>query len=201
METRTVAILIFDGVELLDFCGPFEVFSTLDRDREVPRFEVFAIAETAEPVRARNGLEVIPARCFADEPRIDVLIVPGGIGTRRELGNARLIEWIRKTSGSAELTLSVCTGALLLAQAGLLQGLKVTTHFKALDLLREIAPGAEVLPERRYVDNGDIVLSAGISAGMDMSFHVIARLHGEDAAEEAARHMEYDWRREPQESF
>lgn len=197
MKTRSVAILVFDDVELLDFCGPFEVFSSLDRAVQPPPFNVFAVASGGGLITAANGLRVAPAYDFAGCPPIDILVVPGGVGTRREMNNPAVIEWIGRVSEAAELILSVCTGALLLARAGLLVGLRATTHHGAMDLLREVAPEAEVVDERRYLDNGKIILSAGISAGMDMSLHVIARLHGEDAAERTARHMEYDWRREP----
>lgn len=198
MKPRSVAILVFDDVELLDFCGPFEVFSSLDRAAQPPPFNVFAVAAESHKITAANGLCVVPAHDFATCPSVDILVVPGGIGTRREMNNETVVEWIRRVSEEAELTLSVCTGALLLARAGLLGGLRATTHHGAIDLLREVAPEAVVVAERRYVDNGRLVLSAGISAGMDMSLHVIARLHGTDAAERTARHMEYDWRREPE---
>lgn len=197
MKTRSVAILVFDDVELLDFCGPFEVFSSLDRAAQPPPFKVFAVAPGVGEIKAANGLRVVPDHDFETCPAIDILVVPGGIGTRREMNNPKVFEWIGRVSESAELILSVCTGALLLARAGLLGGLRATTHHGAIGLLREIAPEAEVAAGRRYLDNGKIILSAGISAGMDMSLHVVARLHGEDAAERTARHMEYDWRREP----
>jgi len=191
---RKVAILIFDDVEVLDFCGPFEVFSvTGKRDGSDP-FDVFTIAAKPGPVLARNGLSVNPRYTLGDCPQPDILVVPGGFGTRKEMHNSILIDWIKTTSVKAELIVSVCTGSLLLAKAGLLDGLASTTHHGALELLKETAPRAIVRADQRVVDNGRIICSAGISAGIDASFCVVARLLGNEQALEAARHMEYDWR-------
>jgi transcriptional regulator GlxA family with amidase domain len=177
--TRNLAILIFNDVEVLDFCGPFEVFAVTGRDADLRPFHVYTIAEQSGPILARNGLSINSRYTLADGPSPDILLVPGGLGTRREMHNADLIDWIRTTSANVELVLSVCTGALLLAQA--------------IDLLKTIAPHTTVHANRRYVDNGKIILSAGISAGIDMSFHVVERLLGTEQALETARHMEYDW--------
>jgi transcriptional regulator GlxA family with amidase domain len=199
--TRRVAILIFDEVEVLDFCGPFEVFSLAGRSKNSnvsgsDWFEVYTVAERAEPVLARNGLSVNPRYTLADCPPSEVLIVPGGLGTRREMHNLVLLDWIKERAAQAELVISVCTGALLLAKAGLLDNLAATTHAGAIDLLREVAPRASIHPERRFVDNGRVLLAAGIAAGIDLSFHVVARLLGQEIAIETARHMEYAWRPE-----
>lgn len=191
---RKVAILIFDDVEVLDFCGPFEVFSLAGRSLPEKPFAVFTVAETMRPVLARNGLSVNPNYTIAACPSPDILIVPGGYGTRRELHNQALIEWIREKADNAELIMSVCTGALLLAKAGLLTGLAATTHFGALDLLREVAPQTTIQPDKRFIDNGRVLVSAGISAGIDLSFHIVQRLLGYDVAAETARWMEYDWK-------
>ncbi len=195
--SRNVAILIFDDVEVLDFCGPFEVFAATGRHNRPVPFNVYTVAEKPGPVTARYGLSVNPGYTIDDCPQPDILLIPGGQGTRREMDNPALIDWIKDSTPNVELLLSVCTGALLLARAGLLEGLAATTHHRALDLLREAAPNATVQPEQRFVDNGKIVLSAGISAGIDMSLHVVSRLLGKDAAIETAHHMEYDWRLEP----
>ena len=149
------------------------------------------MAETPGPVLTRGGLSVNPHHRLADCPRPDLLLVPGGQGTRREMHNAALIEWIKARSQEAELVLSVCTGALLLAKAGLLVGLAATTHHGAIDLLREAAPKTTVHADRRFVDNGRVVCSAGIAAGIDMGLHVVARLLGSEVAEKTARQMEY----------
>ena len=127
---------------------------------------------------------------------MEILVVPGGWGTRQQMINPTIIQWIKESAAKAELVLSVCTGALLLAKAGLLAGLSATTHYAALELLRQNAPNTTVISDRRFVDNGKIILSAGISAGIDMSLHVVARLLGKEEALETARYMEYDWRHE-----
>ena len=140
MRTRTLILLIFDDVEVLDFCGPFEVFTVAGRFTDPPAFNVLTVAEKAGPVLARNGLSVNPHHQLLDCPPSDVLLIPGGQGTRREMHNPALIDWIKQASLNAELLLSVCTGALLLAKAGLLDGLEAATHHSAIDLLRQSAP-------------------------------------------------------------
>jgi transcriptional regulator GlxA family with amidase domain len=191
--THNLAILIFEDVEVLDFCGPFEVFTVANRFTDLPAFHVFTVAEKPGPVLTRGGLSVNPQHRLADCPRLDVLLVPGGQGTRKEMHNAVLTDWIRTRSQEAELVLSVCTGALLLGKAGLLDGLETTTHHGAIDLLREVAPKTTVHADRRFVDNGRVVCSAGIAAGIDMSLHVVARLLTREVAEKTARQMEYPW--------
>ena len=191
--TRTLAILIFDDVEVLDFAGPFEVFSVANRYTDPPGFEVFTVAERVGPIMTKGGLSVNPHRRLADCPRPDLLLVPGGMGTRKEMHNAAVIDWIGRTAETAELVLSVCTGALLLAKAGLLDGLEATTHHAAIELLRETAPKTTIHPDRRFVDNGRIVCSAGVAAGIDMSLHVLGRLLGAEVVEKTARLMEYPW--------
>jgi transcriptional regulator GlxA family with amidase domain len=193
MATRTLAILIFDDVEVLDFCGPFEVFSVANRFNDPPAFNVLTVAKTAGPVLARGGLSVNPHHRLADCLHPDILLVPGGQGTRREVHNPAVIDWIRRVAAGAELVLSVCTGALLLAKAGLLDGLEATTHHGAIDLLRQAAPSTTVHADRRFVDNGRVICSAGIAAGIDMSLHVVGRLLGVEVAERTVGQMEYPW--------
>ncbi len=190
---RSLAILLFDDAEVLDFCGPFEVFSVASRQADPPSFKVITVAETSGPIIARNGLSVNPDHSLAVCPTPDILLVPGGMGTRTEINNGPLIDWIKRTAASAELVLSVCTGALLLGKAGLLDGLEATTHHVGFDLLREIVPTATVHEDRRFVDNGKIITSAGIAAGIDMSLHVVGRLLGQEVAAATARQMEYPW--------
>ena len=192
--TRTVGILVFDEVEVLDFAGPFEVFSVCGRRNQLDLFRVVTVSERGQPIAARNGLLVMPTHSFANSPPLDLVLVPGGFGTRREMKNAVMLEWVRTTAQRAEAVLSVCTGSLVLGSAGLLDGLHATTHFLAFDELRAVAPRATIHEGSRYVDNGKIVCSAGVSAGIDMSLHVIRRLHGDDLAREAARYMEYEGR-------
>ena len=196
---RTVGILIFGEVEVLDFCGPFEVFSVARpegvKDDENRLFQVFAIAEEDKTVRCRGGLLVEPHYTVENAPPLDIVIVPGGQGTRRERHNQKLLDWVEAQNKRTELTLSVCTGALLLAERGLLDGKRATTHWGSVALMRETYPQVEMVEEVRYVDEGRIVTSAGISAGIDMSLHVVEKLHGREVAAWTARRMEYEWNR------
>jgi transcriptional regulator GlxA family with amidase domain len=192
-KTRNVGILIFDDVEVLDFSGPFEVFAVAGRQIVPGAFTVFTIGRSLDPVTARNGLSVNPRATMADAPPVDLLLIPGGYGTRQLMHDAAVIDWIKKRAPQAELVLSVCTGSLLLAVAGLLEGLSATTHHGALDLLREVAPNTTVRDDLRVVDNGRVITSAGVSAGIDMSFHVVAKLLSPEIAAETARYIEYPW--------
>jgi transcriptional regulator GlxA family with amidase domain len=191
---RNLAILVFDDVEVLDFAGPFEVFAVTDELRSRGAFNVCTVSPGQGTVRARNGLKVVPDFTLGDCPQPHVLVVPGGQGTRPLLGNSVLLKWIQDRSRAAEVTMSVCTGSLLLGKAGLLDGLRATTHHSAIELLRQVAPGAIVDPGARYHDNGSILTAAGISAGIDCSLHLVGRLLGEPAADETAAHMEYERR-------
>jgi transcriptional regulator GlxA family with amidase domain len=192
-KTRTLAILLFDDVEELDFCGPFEVFSVANRFTESPAFHVLTVAEKC-PVVTRGGLSVNPQHRLSECAQPDLLLVPGGQGTRQEMHNEALIDWIKQASSEAELILSVCTGALLLAKGGLLDGLEATTHHGAIDLLRQTAQKTTVHTDRRFVDNGRVICSAGIAAGIDMTLHVVGRLLGQEVAEKTAKQMEYPWK-------
>ncbi len=192
-SVRTVGILIFENVEVLDFCGPLEVFSVTKHDATTRPFEVFTVAETLDPVLTRNHLSVNPTYAIANCPPLDVLLIPGGQGTRQQIHNPTLLNWIEQRSQSVEKLLSVCTGALLLAKLGLLEDLAATTHHSEIDLLRQMAPNTKICPEQRIVDNGKIILSAGISAGIDMSFYVVSQLLGQETAIATAKYMEYDW--------
>ena len=191
-------ILLFDGVEVLDFAGPFEVFSrarltpgvdSRRTDDDAP-FNVFTVAKYHDEIVATGGLRVIPEYCFDDAPSIDLLLVPGGFGTRPLLEDAEVLDWIRATAGRASRVTSVCTGALLLAKLGLLAQRRATTHWSALDLLKAIDPTTVVESAPRFVDDG-VVTSAGVSAGIDMALHVVAQMHGEDVAKDTARYMDY----------
>ena len=190
MKTN-VAILLFDDVEVLDFAGPFEVFSVTDELRGYDTFNVFTVADSPATVRARNGLKVVPHHTSESCPAPGVLVVPGGAGTRKLLAKPMLLEWVRNRSKHAAITMSVCTGALVLAKAGLLEGLRATTHHECFSLLRELAPRTEVVETERFVDNGRILTAAGISAGIDCALHVVERLLGPDAASRTSRYMEY----------
>ncbi len=188
-----LAILIFDEVEVLDFCGPFEVFSiTKDNHGQSP-FEVMIVAEDNTPVLARNNLSINPQYTIKNCPKPDIILIPGGPGTRKELYNDTLIGWIKSISLASQLTLTVCTGSLLLGKTGLLDHMEITTHHGALDLLRETAPKAEVRSDVRFIDNDRYITAAGISAGIDMSLYVVGKLLGRDIAEKTASYMEYNW--------
>ena len=195
---RTVGIYLFDKVEVLDFAGPFEVFTTASRVRiyqqsgSAAPFNVFTIADNIRPVHARGGLLVLPKYDLVNHPHIDVLIIPGGI-VSEELQRGSVIQWIAHCTRKASIIASVCTGAFLLGKAGLLDGKQVTTHWDDIPAFREMFPGIAVLEETRWVDTGKIVSSAGISAGIDMSLHLVERLEGEALAVSTARQMEFDW--------
>jgi transcriptional regulator GlxA family with amidase domain len=195
-RVRTVGILIFDDVEVLDFCGPFEVFSVArpagENADEARLFRALTIAPEARLVTCRGGLLVQPHHSIADHPPLDILVVPGGQGTRRERANARLLDWIAAQDRDVELTTSVCTGAFLLAERGLLDGRRATTHWASVEWMRGQYPAVAMLADTRVVDEGHVITSAGVSAGIDMALHVVARLHGEATAAWTARYMEYD---------
>lgn len=198
MEKWNVGIVIFDGIEVLDFTGPFEVFSRTRlvpgqearRSEESAPFKVFTVAKSREPITATGGLMVLPHYAFADAPRIDLLVVPGGFGTRPLLNDQETLDWLRKSAAGARQVTSVCTGSLLLAKAGLLAGRRATTHHLALDLLESLNAGVKVERGQRVVDDG-IISSAGVASGIDMAFYVVETLFGREAADETARYIEY----------
>ncbi len=197
-KSCTVGVYLFDDVEILDFAGPYEVFTTASRlsHRATPAspepFTVCTIARTRDLVRARAGLLVQPDYSAARHPSLDVLIVPGGVVTA-ELAEPEVLRWIAGVARGTTLTASVCTGAFLLAKAGLLAGRSATTHWEDVDELREMFPDLSVRTGVRWVDEGPVVTSAGISAGIDMSLHLVERLAGRDLALRTARQMDFDW--------
>jgi transcriptional regulator GlxA family with amidase domain len=198
MDRTPVGILVFPDVDVLDFAGPFEVFSVtrLDEDtryEDVSPFDVFLVAETGDPVGATGGLRVLPAHSLESCPELDLLVVPGGLGTRVQVHNERLVAWIRERAGRTPTVASVCTGSFLLAQAGLLHGLRATTHWRSLDRMAKAFPTVEVVREEHVVEEGPVLTSAGISAGIDMALRVVARHHGDAVARATARHMEYPY--------
>ena len=198
MNRRRVGILVFPEVEVLDFCGPFEVLSATrldeDRRREEPSpYEVVLVAEHPGVVVATGGLKVVPDHDLDDCPVLDVLVVPGGWGTRKEMTNDRLVAWIDERSRRVETLASVCTGSLLLARAGLLGGRRATTHRRVLDEMRTSFPAVAVVDDEHVVEDGDVLTSAGISAGIDLALRLVARHHGEVVARTTARHMEYPY--------
>ena len=193
---KRVGILVFPNVEVLDFCGPFEVFSVTRLDeaarREEPSpFEVRLVAETTATVVATGGLKVIPDATLDTCPPLDILVVPGGWGTRAESKNQRLLDWISERGRTVETLTSVCTGSMLLGQAGLLDGRRATTHWRSLDRMRESFPSVTVEEKLHVVEDGHVLTSAGISAGIDMALRVVIRYFGEAVGRATARNMEY----------
>jgi transcriptional regulator GlxA family with amidase domain len=189
MTDPTIGILLFDDVEELDFAGPWEVFGVTIQNRNAGR--VVAIAETAGPVRCAKGLRVVPDHTFADAPPLDVVLVPGGMGTRREVANPVLIAWLRRVAADCTWVTSVCTGALLLHEAGPARGRRVTKHWAFIDSLRARGD-VTVLADARYVRDGNLLTAAGISAGIDMTLWLVGEMHGVAVARAVQRQMEYD---------
>lgn len=196
MTPRNVAIMLFENVEVLDFAGPFEVFHVTAKFNEPTPFNVYTIAEAPGPISARGGLSVNPHYTLADAPQADILLIPGGRGTRALLVKPEIITWVQDQAQQVELLLSVCTGSLVLGKAGLLEGLRATTHHTTFDDLQALAPTATIDRQARYVDNGRIITSGGISAGIDMALYVAARLLGPDAIQPTLKEMEYRWQPE-----
>ena len=186
---RTIAILIFDRVEELDFVGPWEIFCFL-RDLEPETCDVFTVSERGGEVRCAKGLRVLADHSFDSAPRADVILVPGGMGTRTEVDNPKIVDYIRRAAGQAELTTSVCTGSFLLERAGLLAGTRATTHWRSLDRMRELGT-VEVVEGERYVDAGAVVTSSGVSAGIDMALYLVGRLWGPERARRVQKGVEY----------
>jgi transcriptional regulator GlxA family with amidase domain len=197
-ESLSVGIVLYDLMEELDFCGPYEVFKVAalhaaqHASSERPVLTVYTVAERAELVRSSNGLRVQPDYSFADAPAIDILVIPGG-DARPQLKNGAMLDWLTRVTSSARINSSVCTGAFLLGTLGLLDHRSATTHWGSLDSLASQFPNTIVRRNVRWVDEGTVVTSAGISAGIDMSLHLVERLFGRAAAEETAHIMEYRW--------
>ncbi|MED3352264.1 DJ-1/PfpI family protein [Bacillus thuringiensis] len=192
MNKWSVGIFLFNEVEVLDFAGPFEVFSVTEVNEEKP-FTVYTVSENGEMITARNGLKVQPDYSIENLPLVDIFIIPGGLGAREyEIKNEIVIKWIRQQMKEVKLMTSVCTGALLLAKAGLLEGLKATTHWASIEKFKNEFQNVEVIENVKFVDEGHIITSAGISAGINMAFHIVKNLLGVHVAEDTAKRMEYD---------
>ncbi|MGC8488287.1 MAG: DJ-1/PfpI family protein [Clostridia bacterium] len=189
-------MLIFEGCEPLDVFGPVEVFvaARYPHQEEPPHpFSVVTVAEEKDPLALRGGIRVVPDYTFHDSPPLNVLLVPGGPGTRIQYRNQALLCFIRAQAGHADIVASICTGAALVGAAGLLDGMAATTNRRSFSWVESVVPNAVWDPRARFVDNGRIVTSAGISAGIDMALHLVERLLGQEAAEAAAHRMEYTW--------
>jgi transcriptional regulator GlxA family with amidase domain len=188
---KTIGILIFDDAEELDFVGPWEVF-TMAKSVDEDAHKVILIAEEDRPIRCAKGMRVLPDVTTRDCPRLDVLLVPGGQGTRREVNNPALLDWIATAASACEWVTSVCTGAMLLTASGAGRGRRVTTHWRFVETLRGRGEAAEVLEHVRYVRDGNLVTSAGVSAGIDMALWLTGQMHSPDFARKVQRAMEYD---------
>lgn len=193
---KNVAILLFDDVQIIDYTGPYEVFGGL--------FNVYTVAETTAPIKTIYGMKVTPDHAFADAPKPDIVVLPGGGKHNAKLAGAwahtlpipdskAILDWVRATHETADHVLTVCNGAFILARAGLLDGLTATTTAPLLGMLKEVAPKTEVVGDRRFVDNGKVILSAGLSSGIDAALHVVARVRGRGTAQRRALGLEYNW--------
>ena len=185
----TTGILLFDDAEELDFAGPWEILTSAAALEKEDR--VVTIAQSAGPIRCAKGLRVLPDYTFADAPRLDVVLVPGGQGTRREVGNPTVIEWVKKVGERCRWVTSVCTGALLLHEAGFAKGKRVTTHWAFVEQLRQRGD-VTVLDGPRYVRDGNLVTAAGVSAGIDMALWLVGQLHSPEVARRVQRYIQYD---------
>lgn len=191
---KNVGILIFDNIELLDFAGPFEVFSVTNQLNDYKLCNTFTFSETGVPIKSVNGLHVIPDYSIHTCPDIDILIIPGGGGTKKLIENKELLSWINDKYQKSEITFSICSGARLLAKLGLLDNLEFTTHHEVFEDVQKIAPKAILVKAKRFIDNGKLMTSAGISAGIDLSLHVIEKLYGKTTVTRTIKYMEYgDW--------
>lgn len=189
---RNVGILIFDEAEVLDFAGPFEVFSVASEVHDFTLFDVHTIAKTKDRISAVNGLSVNPDYDFTSHPKLDILIISGGTGSGPLLDDPETLDWVQKITDQAEITMSICSGARLLGKLGYLDNRPYATHHLVYDHLAEIVPTGKPQKDKRYVQSSEhIYTSGGISAGIDLSFHVLGRLHGEKVVKATADYMEY----------
>jgi transcriptional regulator GlxA family with amidase domain len=192
-EHLSIGIALFDGAEELDWAGPWEVLSYWSKRHPEDEIEVFTVArDNSRPIVCAKGLRVLADHSWQSAPEIDVLVYPGGQGTRALIGDEEVRAWVRSVHERARLTTSVCTGAFVLADSGLLKGRAATTHWDDFDELLAIDDSIQARREDRFVDEGDIITSAGISAGIDMALHLIIRLHSEDRAREIKRRLQYE---------
>ena len=188
----TIGIALFDGAEELDWAGPWEVLAAWAEQWPDDGVRVFTLARSDGVVTCAKGLRVLPDETWDTAPAMDVLVYPGGRGTRRELADEAVLEWIRRLAGGDTVVASVCTGSLVLAAAGLLDGKPATTHWQSLELLPTLGSEIEVRPDDRFVDTGEVITAAGVSAGIDMALHLVARLHSIERAREVRRYIQYD---------
>lgn len=191
MATR-IAVFIFDGAEELDFVGPWEVLRAWAGMFPDDQVEVFTIAPTSEPITCAQGLKVIADHTIDAAPEFDVLVYPGGLGNRAFIGDEAHRSWLQKSAARGALMTSVCTGSLVFSDAGLLNGRPATTHWQWLEVLTQLGTNVEPRETDRFVDTGDVITAAGVSAGIDMALHLVARLASEDTAKQVRRMIQYD---------
>lgn len=187
-----IGIALFDGAEELDWAGPWEVLAAWSTQWSDDDVEVFTIACEQREITCAKGLRVLPDTTWDEAGTVDVLVYPGGVGTRRELKDDAVLDWLRSVQDTGALMTSVCTGSLVYAAAGFLRDRPATTYWGALDLLRELDPSVDVRADDRFVDSGEIVTAAGVSAGIDMALHLVARLHSPERARDVRRYIQYD---------
>jgi len=185
-QQSTVGVLLFDGAEVIDYAGPWEVFGQAG-------FKVFTVAENSKPVDAVFGQKLIPDYTFENAPHMNILLVPGGGGSRKAMQNPAVLKWVQQAAQNSEHVMSVCTGSLILGKAGLLDGLSATTFHGALDLLAKAAPKTRVVHDQRYVDNGKIITTAGLSSGIDGALHLVSKMKSKGFAQATALTLEYQW--------
>jgi len=195
-QRKRIGIFVYPGVELLDFCGPYEVFTSVRlneewRYEEPSPFEVLLLSESLDTIKTHNGMRFFPDCTLNDCPALDILTIPGGLGIREAVRNEKLVRWIKERGEQAEWLTSVCTGAMLLGRVGLLDGKKAATHWRWLNLLQTQFPSAQFIEHRRVVEDGNTLTAAGVSAGIDMALLLTARLYGKDIAWATAKHIEY----------
>jgi transcriptional regulator GlxA family with amidase domain len=187
-----VGVALFDGAEELDWAGPWEVLAAWATQWPDDGVRVLTLAREAGTITCAKGLRVLPDETWESAPRLDVLVYPGGMGTRAQLGDEAVRGWLRGLAASGALVTSVCTGSLVLADAGLLDGRPATTWWGRLEELSTLGKDIEVRPDDRFVDSGEVVTAAGVSAGIDMALHLVARLHSPERAREVRRYIQYD---------
>ncbi len=193
---KNIGILVFNNIELLDFAGPYEVFSVTDELNDYKLCRTFTVEENGKIIKTVNGLQVVPDYSFTDCPEIDVLVIPGGVGTKEIIMKDNILKWVLQTSEKSEITFSVCSGSRILGKTGLLDNIEYITHHEVIDDMRKIAPEGVLQTGKRYTDSGKILTSAGISAGIDLSLYIIEKMYGRDIMEKTKTYMEYgDWRR------
>ncbi|MFW5708059.1 MAG: DJ-1/PfpI family protein [Bacteroidota bacterium] len=188
-----IGILLFNDIETLDFCGPLEVFSAANIANETRFFNIYTFAETLEVIQTINGLKVLPDYNISNVPMADILVIPGGNGTRALISNQRVLDVLQVMYDASQYTFSVCSGARIPALLGWLDGKTFTTHHSVFDDVQKLAPRARVRPNNRFTDNGKILTSAGVAAGIDLSLYLLDKIKGYDVARKAADYMEYPW--------